>query len=66
MSEQLKNGVRYFDLRLGTKLGTEDLFIVHGLYSNGVKDIFDEISVFLEEHRQEVSCIRICIIFHKI
>lgn len=54
-SEQLKNGVRYFDLRFGTKFGTEDLFIVHGLYSNGVKEIFDNVSAFLEEHPQEVS-----------
>lgn len=53
--EQLKNGVRYFDLRLGTKSGTHDLFVVHGLYSNGVKEIFDAISAFLEEHPQEVS-----------
>lgn len=55
VSDQLKNGVRYFDLRFGTKVGTEELFIVHGLYSNAVKEIFDNVSVFLEEHHQEVS-----------
>lgn len=54
VSDQLKCGVRYFDLRFGTKTGTEDLYIVHGLYSNSVKEIFDAITVFLEEHQQEV------------
>lgn len=55
VTDQLKNGVRYFDLRFGTKPGTDELFIVHGLYSYGATEIFDRISFFLEEHQHEVS-----------
>ncbi|XP_072388889.1 PI-PLC X domain-containing protein 3-like [Diabrotica undecimpunctata] len=52
--DQLIRGIRYFDLRIGTRQGTQDLFIVHGLYSVTVQTCLDEISSFLDTHAQEV------------
>lgn len=52
---QLKAGVRYFDLRLATKKGTDELYFVHGLYSCSVDVVLDEINDFLNTHTQEVS-----------
>lgn len=54
-AEQLKAGIRYFDLRTSTKKGSNDLYFCHGLYSCKVGPVFKDISVFLETHPQEVS-----------
>ena len=64
-SEQLKAGVRYFDLRIGFKhkaskvLETEEhhhkaLRFVHGLYGSQVRTGLAEFQHFLEEHPREV------------
>lgn len=52
---QLQNGIRYFDLRLASKIGSDELFFVHGLYSCEVKDVLKEINEFLNEHPKEVQ-----------
>ncbi|XP_056646502.1 PI-PLC X domain-containing protein 3-like [Diorhabda sublineata] len=52
--DQLIRGIRYFDLRIGTRSGNQDLFIVHALYSAAVQSCLDEISAFLDTHTQEV------------
>lgn len=53
-ADQLIRGIRYFDLRIGTKSSTEDLFIVHGLYSATVQSCLEEVRSFLDTHTQEV------------
>ncbi|CAH1160288.1 unnamed protein product [Phaedon cochleariae] len=53
-AEQLNRGIRYFDLRIGTKKGTEELYIVHGLYSDSVRSVLDEIGQFLDSHPGEI------------
>ncbi|CAH0564324.1 unnamed protein product [Brassicogethes aeneus] len=52
--EQLKNGIRYFDLRISTKVDDEDFYFVHGLYSDKVYSVFEEIKEFLKDHPGEV------------
>lgn len=54
-TDQLKSGIRYFDIRIATKDKSEDLFIVHTLYSDKALPIYDEINQFLNKHPQEVS-----------
>lgn len=54
-ADQLKSGIRYFDIRIATKDKSDDLFIVHSLYSDKAFPIYDEINEFLKEHPQEVS-----------
>ncbi|KAJ8924548.1 hypothetical protein NQ315_000696 [Exocentrus adspersus] len=52
-TEQLVSGVRYFDLRVATKEGTDDFYFVHGLYSDNVKEVLVSITEFLNSHPQE-------------
>lgn len=52
--KQLKAGIRYFDLRVGTKVGTEDIFFVHGLYADEVRGFLGDLKNFLRMHSQEV------------
>ncbi|CAH1102415.1 unnamed protein product [Psylliodes chrysocephalus] len=52
--DQLKRGIRYFDIRSATKNGTDDLYICHSLYSAPVQSCLDEINTFLNSHPQEV------------
>ncbi|XP_018574666.1 PI-PLC X domain-containing protein 3 [Anoplophora glabripennis] len=56
-TEQLIAGIRYFDLRVATKEGTEDFFFVHGLYSDNVQTVLTEMLKFLESHPREVIII---------
>lgn len=51
---QLNSGVRYFDLRISTKVGTDDLYFVHGLYADNVREPLNGIQSFLETHPREV------------
>ncbi|RZC35094.1 PI-PLC X domain-containing protein 3 [Asbolus verrucosus] len=52
--EQLNMGIRYLDFRVATKIGTDDFYFVHGLYSNGVGDVLEQIKGFLDTHPKEV------------
>lgn len=52
--DQLKSGIRYFDLRLATKNGSDKTYFVHGLYSCCVDAVLNEINEFLLEHPKEV------------
>lgn len=52
---QLKTGVRYFDLRLATRKGTDKIYFVHGLYSCEVDQVLHELKDFLVTHPLEVS-----------
>lgn len=54
VTEQLKAGIRYFDLRIATKKNTDMLFIVHGQYGGEIQKILNDTFKWLEEHPQEV------------
>lgn len=56
---QLNSGIRYFDLRIATKVGTDDIHFVHGLYADDVRGPLGEIQSFLETHPREVGLKRI-------
>lgn len=60
--DQLKSGVRYFDLRLATKRGCDKIYFVHGLYSCCVDEVLNEINDFLNEHPKEVIAFVRCVI----
>lgn len=55
VEEQLKNGIRYFDIRIATKSKSTDYYIVHTLYSQTVFPLYEKINEFLNSHPQEVS-----------
>lgn len=54
-TDQLKSGIRYFDLRLATKKGSDSIYFVHGLYSCCVDEVLRLINEFLNEHPKEVK-----------
>jgi len=51
--EQLKAGIRYFDLRL-LKRKDGGLFIIHGMYSIDLETILADIRLFAAEHPKEI------------
>lgn len=51
---QLNAGIRYFNLRVATKVGTPDIYFVHGLYANEVRGFLGDVKNFLRMHSQEV------------
>lgn len=53
--DQLNSGIRYFDLRLSTKKGSDKIYFVHGLYSCCVDEVLREINDFLHKHPKEVT-----------
>jgi hypothetical protein len=53
-TEQLCNGIRYFDLRIATKKHDAQFYFVHGLYSSEVSKVLEEVKVFLDTHPKEV------------
>lgn len=55
--QQLKNGIRYFDLRLATRKSSEKFYFVHGQYSTEVQAVLNEIEMFLVTHPQEAKII---------
>lgn len=59
--DQLKSGVRYFDLRLATKKGCDEIYFVHGLYSCCVDEVLNEINDFLSGHPKEVVVFLLCV-----
>ncbi|XP_050298063.1 PI-PLC X domain-containing protein 3-like isoform X3 [Anthonomus grandis grandis] len=54
VKEQLKAGIRYFDLRVSAKSRENNLYFCHGMYSCKVEPVLNEISTFLETHSKEV------------
>ena len=51
---QLKAGVRYFDIRVSSRPGSMEPYVVHGLYGPTVDSCLDTLSAFLEEHTHEI------------
>ena len=54
ITAQLQAGIRYFDLRIAAKKGSNECFCVHGLYGANIDDILKDISRFLDKHPKEV------------
>ncbi|ESO10998.1 hypothetical protein HELRODRAFT_167516 [Helobdella robusta] len=52
--DQLKLGIRYFDIRMACKPECGDLNCVHGLYCDCIKYYLNEIKKFLVTHPKEI------------
>ncbi|CAH0720406.1 unnamed protein product, partial [Brenthis ino] len=52
--QQLLIGIRYFDLRLATKTGSEDFFFTHGVYAGEIYQPLQQIKQFVDSHPYEV------------
>ncbi|XP_013396515.1 PI-PLC X domain-containing protein 3 [Lingula anatina] len=52
--EQLKAGIRYFDIRVTLKKDTQELHAVHGLYGRKMEMELQDISQFLDNHSKEI------------
>ena len=52
VQEQLEQGVRYFDIRVG--MVQDELYILHGLYGLEVGDVLREVASFLAKNPGEV------------
>ena len=51
---QLKQGIRYFDLRVAYEETTKKFYVVHGLYGSTYSKLFEEFKHFAQEHPKEV------------
>lgn len=54
LTEQLRKGIRYLDLRLATKTDAKDLYFVHGLYGEKIYNILHDVRSFLDSHLKEI------------
>ncbi|XP_063387031.1 PI-PLC X domain-containing protein 3 [Cydia fagiglandana] len=52
--QQLLIGIRYLDLRLATKPGTEEFFFTHGLYAEEISSALRQVKDFVDTHPEEV------------
>ncbi|XP_041982385.1 PI-PLC X domain-containing protein 3 isoform X2 [Aricia agestis] len=52
--QQLLIGIRYFDLRLATKTGTNSIFFTHGVYAGEITGPLRQIKEFINSHPGEV------------
>ncbi|XP_026495492.1 PI-PLC X domain-containing protein 3 isoform X1 [Vanessa tameamea] len=52
--QQLLIGIRYFDLRLATKTGSDDFYFTHGVYAGEIYQPLKQIKDFIYEHPYEV------------
>ena len=53
-NEQLCLGIRYFDLRIALKPGTDDVYLLHGYYGDKLELCLDQIKDFLAHNTMEV------------
>jgi len=59
IADQLANGIRYFDIRVGKleagpKRANAEYRLLHGLYGAEVFSILDDMKLFLDEHSNEI------------
>ncbi|XP_053610444.1 PI-PLC X domain-containing protein 3 isoform X2 [Plodia interpunctella] len=54
VQQQLQIGIRYLDLRLATKNGTDSFFFTHGLYAEEITKPLEQVKDFLDTHPEEV------------
>ncbi|XP_013200996.2 PI-PLC X domain-containing protein 3 [Amyelois transitella] len=52
--QQLLIGIRYFDLRLATKNGTDSFFFTHGVYADEITGPLEKVREFIDSHPEEV------------
>ncbi|XP_049876141.1 PI-PLC X domain-containing protein 3 isoform X2 [Pectinophora gossypiella] len=52
--QQLLIGIRYFDLRLATKTGSDNFFFTHGLYAGEISEPLLQVQNFVDSHPGEV------------
>ncbi|KAL0821612.1 hypothetical protein ABMA28_005061 [Loxostege sticticalis] len=52
--QQLLLGIRYLDLRLATKKGTDNFYFTHGLYAEEISGALNQVKSFVESHPGEV------------
>lgn len=66
MTQQLRSGIRYFDLRLATRSNANSPYFVHGLYGCNVMEPFKELKEFVDKHPKEVNVLfRMTFFFRK-
>ncbi|XP_055592727.1 PI-PLC X domain-containing protein 3 [Uranotaenia lowii] len=53
ITEQLKNGVRYFDLRICMKRPENKFYFVHGLFCEEINEPLEQLKNFLRTHPRE-------------
>lgn len=51
---QLTNGIRYFDFRVASRKGTDNIHFIHLFYGTTVGEGLDEIIKFLDKNKKEV------------
>ncbi|XP_012273901.1 PI-PLC X domain-containing protein 2 isoform X2 [Orussus abietinus] len=54
VTQQLNGGIRYLDLRVATKLGSDGIYFLHGLYGSEISDPLQEVADWLATHPNEV------------
>ena len=54
VTEQLNDGIRYFDLRTCLNTDDDNMYIVHAMYGMNVFDVIDEISAFTKANTEEI------------
>ncbi|XP_022121691.2 PI-PLC X domain-containing protein 3 isoform X1 [Pieris rapae] len=52
--QQLLMGIRYFDLRLATKTGSDHFYFTHGVYAGEITEPLHQIKDFINSHPGEV------------
>ncbi|XP_060563653.1 PI-PLC X domain-containing protein 3-like [Ruditapes philippinarum] len=54
LKQQLMNGIRYFDFRVSSRNGTDQIHFIHNLYGTSVADGLDELIEFLDINKKEI------------
>jgi hypothetical protein len=54
VEDQLKAGIRYFDIRVGSRADTDELYAVHGLYGPTIDSCLCSLDKFLDSHPEEI------------
>ncbi|KRZ79882.1 PI-PLC X domain-containing protein 3 [Trichinella papuae] len=58
VTDQLRLGIRYFDVRVAFLPGeceqSLDIFLLHGLYGRPIKEVLDEMYTFIIDHPEEI------------
>ena len=54
ITNQLNGGIRYIDIRTGSKPDDDSLYFIHGLYGPKIDDILNQINQFLLQNPLEV------------
>ncbi|KAL6264745.1 hypothetical protein P5V15_004843 [Pogonomyrmex californicus] len=54
IKRQLNGGIRYLDLRVATKPGTNDIYFLHGLYGAEVSKPLLDVANWLSSHANEI------------